>query len=117
MKQIGKRPPEGMRATVKLLGCTALFTAVYTAIGIRVGRRHGVLAGVAAFLLGPLSGYVTVRWAERVDRLGGLARARAVLSERGGLARDLEARRADLVARTEAVTRRAPVPSPVAAAR
>ena len=31
MKQVGKRPSEGMRATVKLLGCTALFTAVYSA--------------------------------------------------------------------------------------
>ncbi|HEX6787047.1 MAG TPA: hypothetical protein VF076_07600, partial [Acidimicrobiales bacterium] len=117
MKQIGKRPPEGMRATVKLLGCTALFTAVYSAIGIRLGRRHGTLAGVAGFLLGPLSGYVTVRWAERMDRLGGLARARAVMAERGHLAGDLEARRADIVARTEAVTRQASVPAPVPAAR
>ena len=41
MKQVGKRPSEGMRATVKLLGCTALFTAVYGAIGIHVGRRRG----------------------------------------------------------------------------
>ena len=63
MKQVGKRPSEGMRATVKLLGCTALFTAVYSAIGIRAGRRRGLLAGVAGFLLGPISGYVTVRWA------------------------------------------------------
>jgi glycerol-3-phosphate O-acyltransferase/dihydroxyacetone phosphate acyltransferase len=115
MKQIGKRPSEGMRATVKLLGCTALFAAVYSVIGIRVGRRHGVLAGVAGFLLGPLSGYVTVRWAERMDRLGGLARGRAVVAERGDLAGDLESRRAEIVARTEAITRQASVPAPVPA--
>jgi len=39
MKRIGGRPDnEGMRATVKLLGCTVLFTAVYTAAGVVVGR-------------------------------------------------------------------------------
>ena len=99
MKQVGKRPSEGMRATVKLLGCTALFTAVYSAIGIRAGRRRGLLAGLAGFLIGPLSGYVTVRWSERMDRLGGLAQARAVMAERGDVLGDLAARRADVVAR------------------
>ena len=114
MKQVGRRPSEGMRATVKLLGCTALFTAVYSAIGIRAGRRRGLLAGLAGFLLGPLSGYVTVRWAERMDRLGGLAQARAVMAERGDLLGDLAARRADVVARTEAITGEAPAPVPAA---
>ena len=114
MKQVGRRPSEGMRATVKLLGCTALFTAVYSAIGIRAGRRRGLLAGLAGFLLGPLSGYVTVRWAERMDRLGGLAQARAVMAERGDLLGDLAARRADVVARTEAITGGAPAPVPAA---
>ena len=114
MKQVGRRPSEGMRATVKLLGCTALFTAVYSAIGIRAGRRRGLLAGLAGFLLGPLSGYVTVRWAERMDRLGGLAQARAVMAERGDLLGDLAARRADVVARTEAITAAAPAPVPAA---
>ena len=114
MKQVGRRPSEGMRATVKLLGCTALFTAVYSAIGIRAGRRRGLLAGLAGFLLGPLSGYVTVRWAERMDRLGGLAQARTVMAERGDLLGDLAARRADVVARTEAITGGAPAPVPAA---
>jgi len=117
MKQIGKRPSEGMRATVKLLGCTALFVAVYCAIGIRVGRRRGAVAGLAGFLLGPLSGYVTVRWAERMDRLGGLAHARAVMTERGDLLADLQARRADVVARTQAVTGQVSAPAPVPVAR
>jgi glycerol-3-phosphate O-acyltransferase / dihydroxyacetone phosphate acyltransferase len=114
MKQVGKRPSEGMRATVKLFGCTALFTAVYGAIGIRAGRRRGPMAGLAGFLLGPLSGYVTVRWAERMDRLGGLAQARAVIAERGDLLGDLAARRADVVARTEAITGEPPARVPAA---
>ncbi len=66
MKQIGRRPSnEGMRATVKLLGCFTLFTTVYTTLGVVVGRRRGALVGVAAFLVGPMSDYVTVRFAER----------------------------------------------------
>jgi hypothetical protein len=76
-----------------------------------------VLAGLAGFLLGPTSGYVTVRWAERMDRLGGLAQARAVMAERGGVLADLQARRADVVTRTQAVTGRESVPAPVPAAR
>ena len=51
------------------------------------------MAGVGAFVLGPLSGYVTVRWAERVHRLGGVARARAVMAERRDLVADLQQQR------------------------
>jgi hypothetical protein len=110
MKQLGKRPAnEGMRATVKLLGCTVLFTATYTAAGVVVGRRRGLLAGVAAFLLGPLSGYVTVRWVERLRRLGGVARAGAVMAERRDLVADLQQQRADLIeAATALVSASAP---------
>ena len=47
-----------------------------------------------------------------MDRLGGLAQARAVMAERGDLLGDLAARRADVVARTEAITGGAPAPDP-----
>jgi hypothetical protein len=49
-----------------------------------------------------------------MDRLGGLAQARAVMAERGDLLGDLAARRADVVARTEAITGGAPAPVPAA---
>jgi hypothetical protein len=108
MKQLGKRPAnEGMRATVKLLGCTVLFTGVYIATGVVAGRRRGPLAGLVAFVLGPLSGYVTVRWVERVHRLGGVARARTVMAERRDLVAELQQQRADLV---EAATALVSVP-------
>jgi 1-acyl-sn-glycerol-3-phosphate acyltransferase len=111
MKQLGKRPAnEGMRATVKLLGCTVLFTAGYIATGVVVGRRRGPLAGLAAFVLGPLSGYVTVRWVERVHQLGGVARARTVMAERRDLVAELQQQRADLV---EAATALVSVPPAV----
>jgi hypothetical protein len=111
MKQVGRRPPnEGMRATVKLLGCFGLFTLTYTAVGIAVGRRRGALAGAAAFVAAPLSGYVTVRVAEEVARAGGVVRARAVLTGDRGTVSDLRAARAAVVT----AARAALAPSPLA---
>ena len=59
----------------------------------------------------PVSGYVTVRWAERVHRLGGVARARAVMADRGELVAGLEQQRADLIEATAALVS---VPAPSA---
>ena len=73
--------------------------------------RRGPVAGAAAFLAGPVSGYVTVRWAERVHRLGGVARARAVMADRGELVAGLEQQRADLIEATAALVS---VPAPSA---
>ena len=119
MKQVGRRPTnEGMRATVKLLGCLVLFTSLYTALGVAVGRRRGPAAGLAAFVLGPTSGYVTVRWVERVQRLGGFARARGVMAQRHDLLADLEAQRAEVTSRAmEIVGSGAAGRRPVGAAR
>ena len=40
MKQVGKKPTnEGIKATVKLLGCFVLFVAVYVVVGVRRGPR------------------------------------------------------------------------------
>jgi len=106
-KQIGTRPPnEGMRATVKLLGCFTLFTTVYTILGVMVGRRRGPLAGLAAFLGGPASGFVSVRFAERVQRIGGVAHARAVLGQGADALPQLLAERAGVVDAARAILTR-----------
>jgi glycerol-3-phosphate O-acyltransferase / dihydroxyacetone phosphate acyltransferase len=64
---------EGMKATVKLLGSFASFTLVYAALGFFVGRAFGAWAvGVVASVGAPLCGYVTVRLAERAQRMGGV---------------------------------------------
>jgi 1-acyl-sn-glycerol-3-phosphate acyltransferase len=88
MKRVGRIPTnEGMKATVKLLGCFALFTLVYAALGAVFGTQFGPLAGVAASVAAPASGYVTVLFSERVKRIGGLlVGARAVRTRRGVLA-------------------------------
>jgi hypothetical protein len=72
MKQVGKRPSnEGIKATVKLLGCFVLFALTYVLIGVLVGRAIGPWAGLGAAIAAPLCGYVTVRLLERVKRIGG----------------------------------------------
>ncbi len=86
---------EGMRATVKLLGCFASFTLLYVALGVVFGTRFGVVAGIVAFVAAPACGYVTVLLSERVKRVGGaVAGARAVRTRGGAVESVLADRRA-----------------------
>ncbi len=62
---------EGMRATVKLIGCFFLFAAVYVGFGIAIGEAFGPGWGLLAAGLAPACGYAAVRVAERVRRIGG----------------------------------------------
>jgi glycerol-3-phosphate O-acyltransferase / dihydroxyacetone phosphate acyltransferase len=72
IKQIAKKPTnEGMKATVKLLSCFAAFSLLYAGLGIAFALNFGTWEGFAAGLGSPLCGYVTVRFSERVKRLGG----------------------------------------------
>jgi 1-acyl-sn-glycerol-3-phosphate acyltransferase len=72
MKQVAKRPSnEGIKATVKLLGCFVLFAVTYSVLGVLVGRALGPWAGLGAAIAAPLCGYVAVRLLERVKRIGG----------------------------------------------
>jgi glycerol-3-phosphate O-acyltransferase/dihydroxyacetone phosphate acyltransferase len=89
---------EGMRATVKLVGCIFLFTVVYVALGVIVGTSYGIVFGLVAGVGAPLCGCLAVGMAERFRRL-----VRAVAgyrSARGGGADMvfLRARRAAVVA-------------------
>jgi hypothetical protein len=73
IKQLAKRPTnEGMKATVKLLGCFALFVLTYAVLGFFAGRAFGAWVGLAVAVVAPLCGYVAVRMAERIKRIGGL---------------------------------------------
>jgi glycerol-3-phosphate O-acyltransferase / dihydroxyacetone phosphate acyltransferase len=84
IKQIAKLPSnEGIKATVKLLGCFATFTLVYAALGFLVGRAYGAWLGLLAALAAPLCGYVSVRLAERVQRIGGLLEGYRIVRARG----------------------------------
>jgi 1-acyl-sn-glycerol-3-phosphate acyltransferase len=98
MKLIAKRPTnEGIKATVKLLGCFVLFTIVYVVIGVLVGRAYGPWAGLAAAVVAPLCGYLTVRLAERVRRIGGLLEGYRTVKDRRDVIATVVAHRADVV--------------------
>ncbi len=73
VKQLAKKPTnEGIKATVKLLGCFASFVLVYAVLGVLAGRAYGPWVGVVVAIAAPLCGYITVWLTERVKGVGGL---------------------------------------------
>ena len=96
MKKVGTIPTnEGMKATVKLLGCFASFTSLYIALGVVLGLQFGLPVGTTAFVAAPVCGYVTVLFSERVKRVGGAtAGARAVRRRSAAIESVLAHRRA-----------------------
>jgi hypothetical protein len=63
---------DGIRATVKIVGSFALYLITYAVLGVVVGIDVGAWAGAVAAVLAPFAGYVTLRYAERLERAGGL---------------------------------------------
>ena len=88
---------DGMRATVKLLGCLAGFTTVYSVIARMVGKRLGRPMGALAFAIGPASGYVTVHFFERLQRIGGVVEATRLARGRRATLTSLLASRAAVI--------------------
>ena len=98
MKQVAKRPTnEGIKATVKLLGCFVLFALTYAVVGVLVGRAFGPWAGFAAAVAAPLCGYVAVRLLERVKRIGGVVEGYRMLKGRRDVVGAVVAHRAAVV--------------------
>jgi hypothetical protein len=98
MKQVGRRPTnEGIKATVKLLGCFVLFAATYAAVGVLVGRSYGAWAGLGAALAAPLCGFVAVRFLERVRRTGGLVEGCRIIRAHRNMLEPVLAHRASVV--------------------
>jgi 1-acyl-sn-glycerol-3-phosphate acyltransferase len=58
-------------ATVKLVGSFFCYLATYVALGVLVGRARGPLLGFLAAAAAPACGYVALRMAERIRRMGG----------------------------------------------
>jgi len=98
MKQVGKRPAnEGIKATVKLLGCFVLFAATYVVVGVLAGRAYGAWAGLGAALAAPLCGFLTVRLLERVRRLGGVVEGYRIIKAHRNILGPVLAHRAAVV--------------------
>jgi hypothetical protein len=86
MKKLGSLPRhESIKATVKLFGCFVLFTVVYVILGVVIGGTWGPWAGLGAALGAPACGYVAVRLAERVKRIGGVVAGARVVRQRGAV--------------------------------
>jgi 1-acyl-sn-glycerol-3-phosphate acyltransferase len=104
MKQLAKKPTnEGIQATVKLLGCFVLFTLVYAALGYGVGRSFGAGWGALTALGAPLCGYLAVRLAERVKRLGGVLEGYRIVRDRRAVLGTVKDRRLQVVRAAYAV--------------
>jgi glycerol-3-phosphate O-acyltransferase/dihydroxyacetone phosphate acyltransferase len=104
IKALAQRPTnEGIKATVKLLGSLVAFIVVYATLGFVVGRAFGAWTGLLVALAAPLCGYVTVRLAERAQRVGGVLEGyRALRDQRADLAGVLQ-RRSSLIDATRQV--------------
>jgi len=68
-------PDRTLRATVKFALGVALLLAAYVALPVAIGASAGWASGIAALVLLPLSGYATLRVAERAVALRHLLRA------------------------------------------
>jgi glycerol-3-phosphate O-acyltransferase / dihydroxyacetone phosphate acyltransferase len=106
MKRVGKRPAnEGIKATVKLLGCFVLFAATYAVLGVLVGRAYGAWAGLAAAVAAPLCGAVAVQFLDRVRRMGGVAAGYRIIRAHRDLLGPVLAHRAAVVGEARSILR------------
>jgi len=104
VKRIAEIPAnEGMRATVKLLGCFFLFVLTYAAIGVAVGLQFGAGFGAAIAVLAPLGGYVALRLFERMRRIGGILAGRRAWRNRRTLLDSVIEHRSDVVSEAQVV--------------
>ncbi len=109
VKYISANPDnQGMRATLKLMGCFVLFAVTYAALGTLVGLEFGALYGLVVALGGPACGYVTVRMAERLHRMGGAVEGIRAARDRGPVFASLLADRAAVVDAARAALRAGP---------
>jgi 1-acyl-sn-glycerol-3-phosphate acyltransferase len=98
VKAAAKRPTnEGIRATVKLLGCFVLFAVTYTVVGVIVGRAFGPWAGLLAAAGAPICGLLAVRALGRVQRIGGFVEGLRVVRAQRDMLESVLAQRAAVV--------------------
>ncbi len=62
---------QGIRATVKVMGCFFVFGLTYALLGTLVGEAFGAVFGLLAAVCAPICGYLAVRMTERLRRMGG----------------------------------------------
>ena len=104
VKRLARLPSnEGIKATVKLLGNMALLSLLWLALALLAWARWGGWAALAVAVAAPLSGYTTVRFAERLHRVGGVVRGYRVVRGRRVVLPSVLASRTELAEATWAV--------------
>jgi 1-acyl-sn-glycerol-3-phosphate acyltransferase len=74
------RGDEGILATIKIIAGALVFPLIWIIVTVVVGFYFGALAGFTALILAPISGYVALRFFERLDEIR--AGLRAVAASR-----------------------------------
>jgi 1-acyl-sn-glycerol-3-phosphate acyltransferase len=74
------RGDEGILATIKIIAGALVFPLIWIIVTVVVGFYFGALAGFTALILAPISGYVALRFFERLDDIR--AGLRAVAASR-----------------------------------
>jgi 1-acyl-sn-glycerol-3-phosphate acyltransferase len=98
IKRLSRRPRnEGVKSTVKILGSFALFTIEYIVFAALAWSRWGAPASVTVFVLCPVAGYATVRFAERIGAGGGLRHGYRTLRSRHATLVSVRANRSRVV--------------------
>jgi hypothetical protein len=96
--------------TYKLLLGVVVLPAWWLAQSLIIAHLVAWPAGLAAFALAPLTGYVALRWDERLTARQDLLRAGWLAATQGDVARALTARRAALAERIARATLTASTP-------
>ena len=105
MKQVAKRPTnEGIKATVKLLGCFVLFALTYAVVGVIVGRAFGAV-GRARWRPSPRRSAATSRCgcSSGCKRIGGLVEGYRIVRAHRDMLDSVLAHRAAVVRDARAV--------------
>jgi 1-acyl-sn-glycerol-3-phosphate acyltransferase len=69
------RNDEDIIATIKMIAGALLFPLTWILVAVAIGIRWSAAAGFVALVLGPLTGYASLRFFEKLDELAGGARA------------------------------------------
>jgi len=69
------RGDDGLVATIKILAGALLFPLTWIAVAVAAGLYRGIAFGLGALIVAPLSGYVSLRFFERLDELKAWVRA------------------------------------------
>jgi 1-acyl-sn-glycerol-3-phosphate acyltransferase len=92
---------EDVVATAKAVGGLVLLVPWWLLVGVVAGVALGPAYGLGLFALGPLTGYVALRWSERAEQRKDVLRGLWLGFRQAGLAEEITLRREELAMRVE----------------